>query len=279
MISKKSMLKWTGERLVTEISNEDTIYHLHRYAISMDYISGKIVVDIASGEGYGSNLMAKNAKHVYGVDISEEAIMFASEKYKETPNLNFIVGSVEKIPLDDHIADVIVSFETLEHTDKHNEMMSEIKRVLRPGGILLVSSPDKEFYTDKFNRINPYHTKELYFNEFKALLNKYFKTSFFYHQTFLTGSFIIKENYKGNSMTEYSGDYLNISAKKVLDFPLFNISISSDGSFEELQTSYFNGEDVTRDMIYRRAMNFTPYRLGNSILKPFRWLKKIIKKG
>lgn len=277
-MDKKEVLKWTGERLVTEITNEDTIYHLHRYAISNDYVTGRIVIDIASGEGYGANLAAKKAKHVYGIDISEEAVAFAAEKYRATANLSFMPGSVEAIPLESHIADVVISFETLEHTDKHHEMMREIKRVLKPGGILIISSPDKAYYSDMFNRTNTFHVKELYFKEFKQLLNEYFKISFFYHQTFLTGSFIIKESYTGNSITEYSGDYLDTSSTKGLSFPLFNIAISSDELFKEPQTSFFNGEDTMREMYFKRVMGFTPYRLGNTILKPLRVLKKLFKK-
>lgn len=277
-MEKKERLKWTGERLVTEITNEDTIYHLHRYAIANDYVAGKVVVDIASGEGYGSNLAAKKAKQVYGIDISDEAVAFAAEKYKATENLTFIVGSVEAIPLESNTADVVMSFETLEHTDKHHEMMREIKRILNPGGILIISSPDKAYYSDMFNRTNEFHVKELYFKEFKLLLNEYFKNSFFYQQTFLTGSFIIKENYTSDSITQYSGDYLNTSSTKGLSFPLFNIAISSDEPFKEPQTSFFDGEETMRDMYFNRVMSFTPYRLGNTILKPLRVFKRLFKK-
>lgn len=271
-------MKWTGERLITEISNEDTIYHLHRYAIPMSYISGKIVVDIASGEGYGANLMAQKAKHVYGIDISKEAVQFAANKYKDTPNLSFIEGAVENIPLQEHTADLVVSFETLEHTDKHTEMMQEIKRVLKPDGMLIISSPDKAFYSDKFNRTNPYHKKELYYEEFKKLLQNHFDHSVFYYQTFMTGSLVVKDDYSSNSITEYSGDYGHISSYNGLTFPLFNLAISSDSPFAAHQGSYFNGEEVIREMLFKRFSSFTPYRVGMAVLRPFRIFKKIFKK-
>jgi 2-polyprenyl-3-methyl-5-hydroxy-6-metoxy-1,4-benzoquinol methylase len=274
----KNNLPWTGERLVTEIANEDTVYHLHRYAIPMDYITGKIVVDIASGEGYGSNLMAVKAKLVYGIDISEEAILFATEKYNTTTNLNFRVGTVENIPLDDHIADVLVSFETLEHTGKHHEMISEIKRVLKPDGIVIISSPDKANYSDRYNRVNPFHVKELYFTEFKDLLNKYFKKSHFYYQTFVTGSLIMKDNYTSHAITEYSGNFLSVTEHQGLKYPMFNVSVSSDELFKEPQTSFFNGEDIMRNLYFNRVMSFTPYRLGNAILKPLRVFKNLFKR-
>ena len=65
---------WTGERLETFVFNDNTVEHLHRYAITFDYIKGKTVLDIASGEGYGSNLLSKYAEKVFGVDIDETSI-------------------------------------------------------------------------------------------------------------------------------------------------------------------------------------------------------------
>jgi len=61
---------WTGERLETHILNVITIEHLHRYALALPHSTGKIVLDIACGDGYGSNLLARNAVSVIGVDIA-----------------------------------------------------------------------------------------------------------------------------------------------------------------------------------------------------------------
>lgn len=271
---EKLDLPWTGERLVTQVEDVDTIYHLHRYAIPFNYITNKIVVDIASGEGYGSNLMAKTAKEVYGVDISSEAISFATLKYGQTKNLNFLEGTVEKIPLKDSFVDVVVSFETLEHTDKHEEMMGEIKRILKPGGILIISSPDKANYSDRFNRVNEFHVKELYMQNFKTLMKTYFKHTHFYYQTFLTGSFIVKEDFSATGITEYDGSYSHINSNANLQFPLFNIAVASDENFIEPEASYFNGSEVLKQMYFNLVMSFTPYKLGNFILRPLRFLFK-----
>ncbi|MFD2161023.1 class I SAM-dependent methyltransferase [Paradesertivirga mongoliensis] len=267
-------LKWTGERLVTQISNEDTIYHLHRYSIPQEYIKDKTVVDVASGEGYGSNIMATTAYKVIGIDISKEAVTFANQKYGHRSNLRFIEGSADKIPLEDGIADVVVSFETLEHIDTHQEMMLEIKRILKPGGILIISSPDKANYSDRFNRVNEFHVKELYMEEFKTLLAQHFKHCIFYYQTFLTGSFIFKEDYSGTQIKEYNGNYNQIQSSDNLSFPMFNIAIASDASFTPQENSYFEGTDTMREFYYNTVMGFTPYKLGNAILKPLRRLFK-----
>src|SRR6185436_20367656 len=103
----------------------------------------KIVLDIACGEGYGVNLLSHNSKFVFGVDIDSQVISHASTKYKQS-NVKFIPGSATQIPLPDFSVDVVTSFETLEHLEDHTTMMSEIKRVLKLNGILIISTPDKK---------------------------------------------------------------------------------------------------------------------------------------
>lgn len=89
----------------------------------------------------------------------------AKEKYK-AHNLEYKVGQADKIPYKSNFFDVVVSFETLEHHDKHIEMMEEIKIVLKQGGICIISTPDKLVYSDKKNYQNPFHVKELYKEDF-----------------------------------------------------------------------------------------------------------------
>ena len=86
------MKKWTGERLETFIYNRIAIEHLHRYAIASNHIKDKVVLDIASGEGYGTSLMSKIASFVYGVDVDEESIFQAKLKYKKE-NIEFLQGN------------------------------------------------------------------------------------------------------------------------------------------------------------------------------------------
>ena len=170
---KSDEFEWTGERLTTGKSNEIVIHHLHRYAIALDLVKDKVVLDIASGEGYGSSLLANEAKKVIGVDIEAKVIEFAKAKYKKA-NLAFKIGRADQMPVDDNSIDVVVSFETIEHHDKHEEMFLEIKRVLKPDGVLIMSSPDKLNYRDIPKFYNPFHIKELYREEFKQLVEKYF---------------------------------------------------------------------------------------------------------
>ena len=91
--------------------------------------------DIACGEGYGSSLLSQTASSVAGVDISADAVAHASEAYHRD-NLSFLVGSCAAIPLAAASVDIVVSLDTLEHLEQHEEMFREIKRVLSPGGTL-----------------------------------------------------------------------------------------------------------------------------------------------
>lgn len=170
-------MKFTGERFIVGQAVDDiTIEHLQRYKSITHIVKGKKVLDAACGEGYGSNILSQYATSVTGIDISNEAVTYAKEHYKRD-NLKYICASIENIPLEDHSIDVIVSFETIEHVnaDLQEKFLQEIKRVLKPDGILIMSSPDKRTYSDLRNYNNIYHVHELYKNEFEELLKKHFR--------------------------------------------------------------------------------------------------------
>lgn len=264
--------KWTGERIETTIYGDVTVEHLHRYSLARFFIKDKIVLDIASGEGYGSYLMAKSAKKVIGVDIDQEAIDLSSTKYKNE-NLSFLRGSTDLIPLDDNSVDVLISFETIEHHDKHHEMFIEIKRVLKPDGILIMSSPDKKYYSD-LNKNNPFHVKELYLAEFTNLSNEYFQTTTIYFQNCINGNSIIGKTDDFLKLNIVTGDYNHIIEKQLP--ALYNIIIASDKTFDQPDLSIFDGRIISDQIIKDKEnyiRNSTTFKLGKLLLKPFILLK------
>ena len=199
-------MEFTGERFLSQITNIKISYeHWHRYLYASNFVQNKTVLDIACGEGYGSNLLSKNAKEVVGVDISFQVIENAKKKYK-TKNLSFVHGSASKIPIkDDSKFDVIVSFETIEHISEDDQIsfLSEVKRLLRPGGIFIVSTPNKLIYSDIPNYKNEYHVKEFYYNEFEEFLKRYFKNTYFLGHHVRTISYISDAD-KYNEILEYN---------------------------------------------------------------------------
>src|SRR5215813_3322312 len=85
--------------------------HWHRYVFASQFTQGKTVLDLACGDGYGSDYLAISARRVYGVDLSEATIARAKELYRRM-NLEFSVGSCSDVPMPKHSVDVVVSFET-----------------------------------------------------------------------------------------------------------------------------------------------------------------------
>jgi len=115
--------------------------------MARDLCSALDVLDVASGEGYGSSILANIARSVIGVDVDPAAIAHAGTAYAGV-NLRFVQGSALDLPLGDASVDVVVSFETLEYVREHVRFMAEVKRVLRRNGRLIVSSPERTVHSD-----------------------------------------------------------------------------------------------------------------------------------
>jgi ubiquinone/menaquinone biosynthesis C-methylase UbiE len=266
-----------GERLTT-VAHENRIIveHLHRYAIALEYVKDKVVLDIASGEGYGTNLLAQKATFVYGVDISPDAIAYSKNKYKK-PNMKFVEGSAAQIPLEDSSVDVVVSFETIEHHDKHNEMMREFKRVLRPEGVVVISSPDKKYYTDITGFNNPFHVKELYSDQFLDLLKSYFSHVNMMKQGIAKGSFIYNANRNSvDKVVIFDGNFNQIETKENINMPDYNLIVASDQ--EVIVPSYSFFETNRFDIELKKLQNSTTYKIGKGIMAPYKFFSKSIKK-
>lgn len=178
-------MDFTGERLVLGKRGIELLEmeHLHRYNSVLNIVKDKIVLDIACGTGYGSALLAQNAKCVYGVDISQETIDYCNQNYNRA-NLTYIQGSISEIPLEDNSVDIIISFETIEHVNEELQkaFKKEINRVLKKDGLLIMSTPDKYVYSDIPEYKNEFHIKEFYKDEFKEYFVGSFKNIRFFNQ-------------------------------------------------------------------------------------------------
>ncbi len=179
-------LEFTGERFTPECVREIWYEHFHRYAFAWAHARGRRVLDAACGEGYGAALLAGVAASVLGVDLDEAAAGHARERYADRGNLRFELHDVTLLDaLPDASFDLIVSFETLEHVEAQDRMLRGFRRLLAPGGVLLVSSPDKANYSDAGGHVNPFHVRELYRDEFEALLGAHFPARLLYAQKLL----------------------------------------------------------------------------------------------
>ena len=167
-------LEFTGERFTPECVREIRHEHFHRYVYARALCAGARVLDVACGEGYGSALLAGSAERVTGVDLDEGAVAHARARYGDAPNLDFRAGDATALPFADASFDRVVSFETLEHLEAQEALIDEFARVLAPGGLLIVSTPDRARYSDERGYENEFHVRELYREEFEALLGRRF---------------------------------------------------------------------------------------------------------
>jgi ubiquinone/menaquinone biosynthesis C-methylase UbiE len=173
---KYSLRGFSSERLVLESEKRNTLIqeHVSRYEYVTKYISGKKILDIACGSGYGSALLINHgALRVTGIDISEEALRYAKDHYRYK-GLEYLQGNAENIKIDGPI-DTVVSFETIEHLQNPDLFLKEIARLLAKDGQFIASTPVRSLGTIKTQPANPHHLREWSEEEFKELLGQYFR--------------------------------------------------------------------------------------------------------
>ena len=156
--SAQSALTFTGERFAPEVAGAIWYEHWHRYCLVQPLVRGLAVLDAACGEGYGSFLLAQTAAEVYAIDIAADAIGHARARYA-APNLHYLESSCIALPLGDASVDRIISFETIEHLAEQAEMLAEFRRVLKPDGALVISSPNQPVYSGETGGANEYHVR------------------------------------------------------------------------------------------------------------------------
>jgi SAM-dependent methyltransferase len=247
-------LEWTGERLTTATSGQVEIEHLHRYFLARQLCRGLDVLDVASGEGYGSALLAQTARSVIGVELSDQAVAYSSSAYTAA-NLRFIQGDARNIPLEDASVDVVVSFEMLEHFFEHDRFIAEVRRVLRPNGLLILSSPDRDVYSPLGSNANPYHARELTRVEFEALLRPAFQHVHVLMQRPMIGSALIADDTAGPSHT------LTFEKRGVNHYEVshglprhpYLIAIASDALLPDIANSLFIESSAVGDILNQAA--------------------------
>jgi 2-polyprenyl-3-methyl-5-hydroxy-6-metoxy-1,4-benzoquinol methylase len=168
----------SGERFIPEVMGGQLIdaEHQARYRFALQCVDGATVLDAGCGVGWGSKLLQEaGAASVTGLDISPDAI---KDSRLRAPECEFVLGDLQAMPFDSHRFDVVVCFEALEHVEDTGAALDELRRVLAPGGLLLVSSPNPGVYPDG----NPFHLHELAPAELRESAEARFDHVVLYHQ-------------------------------------------------------------------------------------------------
>jgi 2-polyprenyl-3-methyl-5-hydroxy-6-metoxy-1,4-benzoquinol methylase len=167
-------LELTGERTLPDVPEENYWFqrHLVVYRWIAERVAGRDVVDMACGEGYGADALARGAHDVVGVDANPEAHDHARRRYVRD-NLRFERALVEGWEGE---CDAIVFLQTIEHLEDPNGALERFRSLLRPGGALYVSTPNVLTLAPKGAERsgNPWHVREYRAEEFAGLLAAHF---------------------------------------------------------------------------------------------------------
>jgi SAM-dependent methyltransferase len=164
-------LPLTGERTVPGIPAENYWFRRHEaaYRFLLSRVSARRVLEVGSGEGYGTALLASAAAGVVGLDYDALTVGHAAARY---PQARFVRGNLAALPVPTGRVDVVATLQVIEHVWNHDEFVGECLRVLRPGGVLFVTTPNRLTFSPGLAKpVNPFHTKEFTAAELRKLLN------------------------------------------------------------------------------------------------------------
>jgi SAM-dependent methyltransferase len=153
-------LPLTGERTVPGIPAENYWFRRHEaaYLWAEPLVTGRTVLEVGCGEGYGTAVLARSARHIVGIDYDALTASHAAATY---PQARFVRANLAALPVPSESVDLVVTLQVIEHVWNHGEFVRECLRVLRPGGLLLVTTPNRLTFSPGLeNPINPFHTKE-----------------------------------------------------------------------------------------------------------------------
>lgn len=164
-------LPLTGERTVPGIVEENYWFRRHEaaYLDLLGHCADAVVLEAGCGEGYGARLIARHAARVVALDYDGFTATHAGRAY---PELAVLRGNLASLPLRTGSVDVVANLQVIEHLWDQEGFVAECVRVLRPGGRLLMTTPNRlTFSPGRDTPLNPFHTRELAPGELTELLH------------------------------------------------------------------------------------------------------------
>jgi SAM-dependent methyltransferase len=163
-------LQLTGERTVPGIRAENYWFRRHEaaYVALREHCAGAVVLEAGCGEGYGADLLSDTAAAVVGLDYDAVTAAHVARAY---PRVRAVRGNLATLPVRSSTVDVVANLQVIEHLWDQEGFLAECARVLRPGGRLLVTTPNRiTFSPGRDTPLNPFHTRELAPSELDSML-------------------------------------------------------------------------------------------------------------
>lgn len=161
---QRPALPLTGERTTPDVDHENYWFRRHEvvYAAIAGACRDAVVLDAGVGEGYGAASLARVARRVIGAEVDASTAAHVARRY---PAVDVVRADLHRLPLADATVDVVVTLQVIEHLDDQPGFLAECHRVLRPGGTVLCSTPNRLTFSPGRGRddvpLNPFHTREL----------------------------------------------------------------------------------------------------------------------
>lgn len=161
----------TGERTVPGVPVENYWFRRHEIAYRevAPLCAGTRVLEAGCGEGYGAELLSGSAESVLALDYDAPSTRHLARRY---PGVRAVQADLTALPLPGSAVDTVVTMQVIEHLADQPRFLAECLRVLRPGGRIVVSTPNRiTFSPGRDTPLNPYHTRELSAAELAGLLH------------------------------------------------------------------------------------------------------------
>jgi SAM-dependent methyltransferase len=168
-------------------SSEELYDRATRYGFVRRFVEGKAVLDLHWGEiGYGPPVLGEVAGSVEALSNFPEAAALAREA-QPAPNVSYLEAALPDLPHPDGSFDVVLAFGVLEKLDRPEELVREARRVLKPGGLFVAATPDKQANSNERNRRDPENRGEMYVGELEETLGRHFGNFLLYRQGSVAG--------------------------------------------------------------------------------------------